>query len=229
MSGWRREPTATVMTRTREIAIGSPASDAFDRLLAEIRACRVCAAHLPLGPRPIVRGQPSARLLIVSQAPGTRVHESGLSFDDKSGDRLRDWLGLDREAFYDESRVAVMPIGFCYPGRSQGGDRPPRPECAPLWHARLRARLPAISLTLLVGSYAIGHYLPATRTDPMTEAIARWREFLPSVFVLPHPSWRAALWERAHPWFAEEALPVLRARVAEALSPTPRCGPCRRR
>ncbi|MGH7029829.1 MAG: uracil-DNA glycosylase family protein [Stellaceae bacterium] len=194
-------------------------SDEFDRLLAEIRGCRVCAAQLPLGPRPIVRGRPSARLLIVSQAPGTRVHATGLSFDDRSGDRLRAWLGLDRDTFYDESRVAIMPIGFCYPGRSKGGDRPPRPECAPLWHARLRALLPAVGLTLLVGSHAIHYYLPATRSGSMTEAIARWPELLPGFFVLPHPSWRAALWLSRNSWFETELLPVLRARVAEATQP----------
>lgn len=205
-------------------------NDEFDRLLAEIRACRVCAAYLPLGPRPVVRGRPSARLLIISQAPGTRAHQSGLSFDDRSGDRLRLWLGLDRDTFYDEARVAIMPIGFCYPGRAaNGGDLPPRPECAPLWHARLRARLPAVELTLLVGSHAIGYYLPSTRKGSMTAAIARWREFLPEFFVAPHPSWRGPLWLRAHPWFEDEALPVLRGRVAEALSPTPRSAPCPRR
>lgn len=188
-------------------------NDEFDHLLAEIRACTLCAADLPFGPRPIVRGRPSARLLIVSQAPGSRVHATGLSFDDLSGERLRSWLGLDRDAFYDELRVAIMPIGFCYPGRAGSGDRPPRPECAPLWHARLRAQLPAIELTLLVGSHAIGYYLPAARGS-MTAAVARWREHLPAVFPLPHPSWRAVLWERAHPWFADEALPALRARIA---------------
>lgn len=205
-------------------------NEEFDRLLAEIRGCRVCAAQLPFGPRPIVRGRPSARLLIVSQAPGALVHQTGLSFDDKSGDRLRGWLGLDRETFYDESRVAIMPIGFCYPGRTgNGGDLPPRPECAPLWHPRLRAQWPAIGLTLLVGSYAIRYYLPSTRAGSMTDTIARWSEFLPEIFVLPHPSWRGPLWLRAHPWFEDEALPVLRARVAEVLNLTPRSAPCRRR
>ncbi|HTV45219.1 MAG TPA: uracil-DNA glycosylase family protein [Stellaceae bacterium] len=205
-------------------------SDDFDHLLAEIRGCRVCAAHLPLGPRPILRGHPTARLLLVSQAPGIRAHQSGLSFDDPSGERLRLWLGLDRARFYDESRVAILPLGFCYPGRADsGGDRPPRAECAPLWHARLRALLPQVELTLLVGNYAIRHYLPVTRNASMTAAIRRWREFLPEIFVLPHPSWRGPLWLRANPWFADEALPVLRARVGEVLSPTPRCAPCRRR
>src|SRR5271156_4788465 len=152
------------MAREQTIAAGSKADD-FDRLLAEIRACRVCAAHLPLGPRPIVRGRPSARLLIISQAPGRRVHETGLSFDDRSGDRLREWLALDRETFYDEARVAILGMAFCYPGRdAKGGDLPPRPECAPRWHGRLRACFSAIELTLLVGSYAIDYYLPGTRT-----------------------------------------------------------------
>ena len=205
-------------------------SDDFDRLLAEIRACRVCAAHLPLGPRPIVRGRPSARLLVISQAPGIRVHETGLSFDDRSGERLRDWLGIDRETFYDETRVAIMGVGFCYPGRAgNGGDLPPRPECAPLWHARLLAVLPAVELTLLVGSHAVAYYLPATRKSSMTAAIRHWREFLPEVFVLPHPSWRTTLWLRDNPWFESEVLPALRERVGDVLSPRSRSAPCRRR
>jgi uracil-DNA glycosylase len=203
---------------------------AFSHLVAEIRACTVCAPHLPLGPRPIVRGRPSARLLIISQAPGTRVHETGLSFNDRSGDRLRQWLAVDREVFYDESRVAIMPIGFCYPGRdAKGGDLPPRPECAPLWHARLRAHFPAIELTLLVGLYAIGYCLPRPRPRSMTETIARWRDFLPEVFVLPHPSWRTTRWLRDNPWFENDAVPELRTRVARTLTPTPRSVPYPRR
>jgi uracil-DNA glycosylase len=217
------------MTRTRPVNASAINGD-FDRLLAEIRACRVCAAHLPLGPRPIVRGRPTARLLVISQAPGARVHETGLSFDDRSGERLRDWLGLDYETFYDETRVAIMGVGFCYPGRAgSGGDLPPRPECAPLWHTPLRATLPAVELTLLVGSYAVNYYRPSTRKGSMTEAVGRWREFLPAVFVLPHPSWRAALWLRGNPWFESEVLPALRERVGEVLSLPPRSAPCHRR
>ena len=205
-------------------------SDAFDRLVAEIRVCAVCAPHLPLGPRPILRGRPSARLLIISQAPGTRVHETGLSFNDRSGDRLRAWLALDRETFYDEARVAIIPMGFCYPGRNaRGGDLPPRPECAPRWHAQMRAFFPAVELTLLVGSYAINYYLTRSGPRSMTATIARWRDFLPDVFVLPHPSWRTTLWLRANPWFEKETLPELRARVAQALNPMPRSAPCLRR
>jgi len=193
-------------------------TETYDQLAAEIRACTLCAAHLPLGPRPVWRGQRSARLAVISQAPGTRVHETGLSFNDPSGDRLRDWLGLDRAAFYDETQVAIVPMGFCYPGRyAKGGDLPPRPECAPLWHSRLFAQLPAIELTLLVGSYAIFYYLPAARGRPMTAAIRAWRDFLPGTFVLPHPSWRTMRWLRDNPWFEAEVLPELRARIGALL------------
>jgi uracil-DNA glycosylase len=211
-------------------AMPEPPTEDFDRLIDEIRACVLCAPFLPLGPRPVVRGRPSARLLVVSQAPGRQAHRSGLSFDDRSGDRLRAWLGLDRAVFWDEGRVAVMPIGFCYPGRAPGGgDRPPRPECAPRWHARLRAAFPAIRLTLLVGGYAIRHYLPSARGRPLSAVVAAWREMPPDIFALPHPSWRAALWMRANPWFEAELLPELRRRVAAAISPLPRSAPCPRR
>ena len=177
-----------------------------------------------------MRGRPSARLLIISQAPGRRVHDTRLSFNDRSGDRLRAWLALDRETFYDEAQVAILGMAFCYPGRdNKGGDLPPRPECAPHWHARLRACFSAIELTLLVGSYAIDYYLPRTRPRSMTEAIVRWRDFLPELFLLPHPSWRTTRWLRDNPWFEKEALPELRARVADALSPPSRCAPCPRR
>ena len=190
------------------------AREDFDRLLAEVRACAVCAAELPLGPRPVLRGLPSARLLITSQAPGTKVHETGLSFNDRSGDRLRQWLGLEREAFYDERRIAILPMGLCYPGRdARGGDLPPRRECAPLWHARLRAGWPGIELTLLVGSYAIDHYLRERRRGSMTETVRAWRDYLPQFLPLPHPSWRTAMWEKKHPWFEAEVLPELRRRV----------------
>jgi uracil-DNA glycosylase len=203
--------------------------DPFTRLVAEIRGCTLCAAHLSLGPRPIVRGSPAARLLVISQAPGTRVHETGLSFNDPSGDRLRDWMGIGRDIFYDENRVAVMGMGFCYPGRDKnGGDLPPRPECAPLWHARLRPLFAAAGLTLLVGGYATRYYLPHTRRETLGATVGRWREFLPEFFVLPHPSWRTTAWERRNPWFAAEALPELKSRVGALLNP-PRSAPCPRR
>jgi uracil-DNA glycosylase len=192
--------------------------DSFDRLLAEVRACTVCAASLPLGPRPVVRGLPSARLLITSQAPGTKVHETGLSFNDRSGERLRFWLGIDRDTFYDERRIAILPMGLCYPGRDKGGgDLPPRPECAPLWHERLLAAWPAIELTLLVGSYAIDYYLKGRKRPSMTETVRAWRDYLPTFLPLPHPSWRTTFWETQNPWFAAEVLPELRRRVAALL------------
>jgi uracil-DNA glycosylase len=158
-------------------------------------------------------------LLIISQAPGARVHQTGLSFDDNSGDRLRFWLGLDPDRFYDESRIAIMGVGFCYPGRApSGADLPPRPECAPLWHVRLRAQLPAVELVLLVGSHAIGLYLPPDRARTMSQAVTRWREFLPNFFPLPHPSWHTTRWLRDNPWFESDVLPELRARVAAAIN-----------
>jgi uracil-DNA glycosylase len=186
----------------------------FDSLMAEVRACTRCAAHLPLGPRPVLRGLPSARLLITSQAPGTKVHETGLSFNDRSGERLRDWLGVDRATFYDATRIAILPMGLCYPGRDgTGGDLPPRPECAPLWHARVLSAWPRIELTLLVGSFAIDHYLPGRKQKSMTEAVRAWRDHLPAYLPLPHPSWRTTAWEKQNPWFAEAVLPELKRRV----------------
>lgn len=201
-------------------AVAPDAEQALDRLFAEVRACTACAAQLPLGSRPVVRGRASARLLILSQAPGTRVHATGLSFNDRSGDRLRQWMEIDRDTFYDERRIALMPMGFCYPGRyERGGDRPPRPECAPLWHARILAALPRLELTLLVGSYAIDYYL-ASRTS-MTATVAAWRQCLPRYLPLPHPSWRTTAWERRNPWYEAELLPELRQRLRALLSPSP--------
>ena len=185
----------------------------LDAVLADARACTVCAG-LPLGPLPLVRASASARLLIISQAPGTRAHARGLSFDDPSGDRLRDWLGMDRDVFYDEARVAIMPMGFCYPGRlPRGGDAPPRPECAPLWHAPIISAMPEIRLTLYVGSYAIRAFLPGYRT--MTDAVADWRTHGPDSLPLPHPSWRTSGWEKKNSWFTTALLPELRKRLGD--------------
>lgn len=187
----------------------------FEALLREVRACRHCAPHLPLGPRPVVRMAPMARLLIIGQAPGTKVHESGLPWNDRSGDVLRDWLRMDRDAFYDASRIAIMPMGFCYPGRdAKGGDHPPRPECAPLWHERLLRHLPAIQLTLLVGQYAQARYLGERRQATLTETVRHFRGYLPDFLPLPHPSWRNTAWRKKNPWFDEEVVPELRSRVA---------------
>ncbi len=218
-------PTASPKGRGSSVAISAPPSLAgggwdegaspLAALAGEIRACRVCAAHLPLGPRPVFRASATARLLIVSQAPGTKVHETRLSFNDPSGDRLRAWLKLGRETFYDETCIAIVPMGLCYPGRlPNGGDAPPRPECAPLWHERLLALMPEIRLTLLVGSYALTH---ALGRGAMTEQVRGFRAYLPRYFALPHPSWRTTAWERRNPWFGEDVLPALRLAVAEVL------------
>ncbi|WP_290998017.1 uracil-DNA glycosylase family protein [Ferrovibrio sp.] len=190
-------------------------SDIFASLLAEVAACRHCEANLPLGPRPVVRVAPTARLLIIGQAPGTRVHETGIPWNDRSGDRLRQWLGIEREAFYDSGRIAIMPMGFCYPGvDARGGDKPPRPECAPLWHRRLLAQLPDIRLTLLVGAYAQARYLGKRRGASLTETVQRFAEYGPDFLPLPHPSWRTTAWEKRNPWFGEGLLPALRQRIA---------------
>ncbi len=178
---------------------------------AAARACTHCT-DLPLGPRPVFRVSTTARLLIVGQAPGTKVHASGVPWDDASGDRLRAWLGLDRAAFYDMARIAMVPTGLCYPGRlPSGGDAPPRRECAPLWHPRLLPLLTGVRLTLLVGGYAQALALGA---GPMTARVRAFRVHLPDRFPLPHPSWRTIGWERRNPWFAQDVLPALRDRVA---------------
>lgn len=189
-------------------------SAALAGLAARVRACRLCEAHLPLGPRPVLRVSTTARLLIVGQAPGTKVHQSGIPWNDASGDRLRQWLDLDRATFYDESRIAIMPSGFCYPGVDQnGGDRPPRPECAPTWHPPLLALMPQVDLKLLVGGYAQAFYLGARRKGTLTGTVAAWRDYLPGIIPTPHPSWRNTAWLRRNPWFEAELVPVLRERV----------------
>lgn len=191
----------------------------LERLSREARACRICEAHLPLGPRPVFRVSGAARLLIIGQAPGRLVHETGLSWNDPSGDRLRDWLGLDRETFYDAKRVALLGVGFCYPGLDKrGGDRPPRPECAPTWQARFIALMPQVELTLLVGSYAHAFHLGTDRAKTMTETVAAWRNHPTSRLPLPHPSWRNTAWLKRNPWFERELLPVLRRRVARLVA-----------
>jgi uracil-DNA glycosylase len=192
---------------------------AAQALHAEIAKCQVCAEYLPLGPRPVVRFHPSARLLIIGQAPGTRVHQSGVPWDDASGERLRNWLGLNAETFYDPRRVALMPMGFCYPGvAASGGDKPPRPECAPLWHVRIRSMLPEIRLTLLVGQYSQQHYLSAAGRMTLTDRVRDAVSFLPDFLPLPHPSWRSTGWMRKNPWFELTTVPALREKITEALN-----------
>ncbi|HQR60210.1 MAG TPA: uracil-DNA glycosylase family protein [Methylophilaceae bacterium] len=190
----------------------------LELLLREVRACTVCAPYLPNPPKPVLRAGKSARLLIVGQAPGRRVHESGIPWNDASGDKLREWLQLSREQFYDESRVAIIPTGFCYPGKGAHGDLPPRPECAPLWHPRLRAALPEVRLTLLVGSHAQAYYLGKRGKSTMSDTVCDYRTYLPQFFPLPHPSPRNRLWLSRRPWFAAEVLPELQRRVNMALN-----------
>lgn len=186
-------------------------------LLTEIRACTRCAAHLPLGPRPVVQAHPLARLLIAGQAPGRKVHATGLPFNDASGERLRMWLGLSREVFYDARQVAIVPMGFCFPGTGPSGDLPPRPECAPAWRAPLLSHLTQIELTLAIGRYAQAYHLPRQGAS-VTEVVQSWRSTWPHTLALPHPSPRNNRWLARNPWFEEEMLPVLRARVQEVLA-----------
>jgi len=202
------------------VTVSTEADRSLDEALRAVRACRLCADELPLGPRPVLLVRPTSRLLIVSQAPGTRVHETGLPFNDRSGDRLRDWLGIDRETFYGNPRLGIMPVGLCYPGVDKnGGDRPPMKICAPTWHPRIRPLLPAVTLTLLVGSYAQAYYLGERRKRTMTETIAAWRDYLPEFLPLPHPSWRNTAWLDRNPWFARDVLPYLRRQVSRLLAP----------
>lgn len=189
--------------------------ETLDALLAAIAACRVC--DLPHEPRPVLRVSAEARILIVGQAPGRLVHETGLPFNDPSGERLRAWMGVDRETFYDQSKIAIAAMGFCYPGVRNGADLPPRKECAPLWRARLMRHLQGVSLTLLVGSYAQRYHLGASARPTLSETVAAWRELPEHVVALPHPSWRNTSWLKRNPWFETDLLPVLRRRVSSAL------------
>lgn len=190
----------------------------LERLLAAIRACALCADHLPLGPRPVLVAASSARLLIAGQAPGARVHATGVPWNDASGERLRAWLALDRAAFYDASRVAIVPQGFCYPGTAGGGDLPPRPECAATWHDRLLALLPDIELVVAAGAYAQAFHLGRRRRRTLTETVRAWRDYAPALVPLPHPSWRNNGWLARNPWFERETLAYLRARIARLLA-----------
>ena len=182
-------------------------------LSAEARACTRCAGALPCGPRPVFRVGARARLLIVGQAPGRRVHETGIPWNDPSGEVLREWLAMDRDTFYDTSRIAIVPAGLCYPGTVDGADLPPRPECAPRWQPKFRAALPEVRLTLLVGMYAQGFHLKESRKRTLGETVRSFRDYLPEFFPLPHPSWRNRAWVKKNPWFASQVIPELRRRV----------------
>ena len=185
----------------------------LDALLAAVRSCRACEAHLPLGPRPVLRAGETARILVVGQAPGMRVHRTGVPWDDPSGERLRVWMGVDRDVFYDEARIAIIPMGYCYPGRGKGGDLPPRRECATLWLGQLLARLPRIELTLLIGQYAQRHFLGSRRKPSLAATVRSWQAYAPHYMPLPHPSPRNQPWFKHHPWFEWQLVPMLRKRI----------------
>jgi uracil-DNA glycosylase len=186
-------------------------------LLSEIRNCRECEAYLPHGVRPIVQMHSDARILIVGQAPGRRVHETGKPFDDPSGDRLRQWMGIDRDTFYNPEQIAILPMGFCYPGKGKSGDLPPRLECAPKWRGRSLEQLPDIQLTLLVGTYAMAWHLQSSRAENLTDTVKNWKSYWPKIAALPHPSPRNNIWLAKNPWFEAELVPQLRSKVSEIL------------
>jgi uracil-DNA glycosylase len=189
----------------------------LDVMLRQIRACRICEKHLPLGPNPVLRASASARILIVGQAPGTKVHATGIPWNDASGERLRAWMGVDRDTFYDDLRIAIVPMGFCYPGRGRGGDNPPRPECARTWHPQLIPLLRNVRLTLLIGQYAHRYFLRERRRDSLTATVRAFGDYLPQFLPMVHPSPRNQGWLKRHAWFEKDLLPVLRERVHELL------------
>ncbi|EHI9301703.1 uracil-DNA glycosylase family protein [Vibrio vulnificus] len=189
----------------------------LEPLLTQIRACQVCASALPLGANPVVQAHSEAKILIIGQAPGTKVHHTSIPWNDASGNRLRAWLDIEKQTFYNPKQIAIMPMGFCYPGRGQSGDLPPRKECAPLWHEALLKHLPNIELTLLIGQYAQNRYL-SNKPKTLTETVQNWQAWLPDYLPLPHPSPRNTLWLRKNPWFEEQAVPYLRQQVHQRLS-----------
>lgn len=194
-------------------------AETLDQLLADIRTCRICAGDLPEGPRPVLAATTSARILIAGHAPGIRVHRTGIPWNDPSGDRLRDWLGVDRDSFYDPRRFAIVPMGFCYPGTVKGaGDLPPRPECAETWHERLMAALPRVEFTLVLGRYAQDWHLGFRRQKTLTATVAHWQDHMPRYLPLPHPSGRNNGWLARNPWFEAEVIPALRARIQQLLA-----------
>jgi len=182
----------------------------LDQLLKNIADCTVCETHLPLGPRPVVAATPTSKIVIIGQAPGLKVHQTGIPFNDPSGDRLRDWMGIDNKVFYDATKIAIIPMGFCYPGRGKSGDLPPRKECAPLWHPLLFEMMPEVKLKLLVGQYAQKYYLENNAKRNLTETVRAYKEYLPNFLPLPHPSPRNNIWLKKNEWFEEDLIPELR-------------------
>lgn len=188
------------------------------QLIEQVSKCVICEPHLPLGARPVIQFNPNALILIAGQAPGIKVHETGVPFNDASGNRLREWLGLTRDEFYDANNIAILPMGFCYPGKGKTGDLPPRKECAPAWREQLLAALPNIELTIVLGKYAQAYHLPETKKMPLTELVKSWREYWPNYLVLPHPSPRNNIWLKKNPWFEQDVLPELGKRIATILN-----------
>jgi len=193
--------------------------DVLNALLCEVRACTVCSAYLTAGTRPVLQVHPDARILIAGQAPGRKVHKSGIPFDDASGERLRQWMGITRETFYDATRIAILPMGFCFPGTGRSGDLPPRSECAPLWRQRLLDQMPNVDLTLIIGDYAQQWHLPGAHGNTVTETVANWRSHWPATLPMPHPSPRNNIWLKTNPWFVADVVPALQKRIAYLLSP----------
>ncbi len=187
------------------------------KLLSEIKACEVCKEHLSLGPRPVVSAHPKAKVVIIGQAPGTKVHASGIPWDDASGKQLRKWLDITDDLFYDETKIAIVPMGFCYPGKGKTGDLPPRPECAPLWHQQLFDYMPDLELIILIGQYAQKYYLGKENKSTLTETVRTYHEYLPKFLPLPHPSPRNRFWLTKNPWFDNDVVPVLQHKVKEVL------------
>ncbi len=212
-----KRSSATSSNTAEPTLTGSGPVEALAALAERARACTVCAPHLPHAPRPVLRVSTTARVLIVGQAPGRRVHATGIPWNDPSGDLLRQWLGVSRETFYDASRIAIVPTGLCYPGTVRGSDLPPRPECAPLWHPSLRAAMPHIELTLLIGAWAQAYYLADKRGRTLADTVRDWRDFAPHMLPLPHPSPRNRLWLKRNPWFEADVIPLLRERVGSLL------------
>ena len=195
--------------------------DNLETLINEVRNCKICAEHLPFPPKPIFRVSPTAVLLIVGQAPGIRVYKTGIPWNDPSGDRLRKWLNLDRDLFYDVRKIAIIPTAMCYPGKGARGDLPPRPECAPLWHPQFRKYMPNLKMTLLVGSHAQAFYLKGRLKKTMAETVKSYKEYLPEFFPLPHPSPRNMLWFKQNKWLETEVIPALREIVSDLLKNCP--------
>ena len=187
------------------------------KLIAEIKKCIVCSPHLKLGARPVLNAHAESKIIIIGQAPGLIVHQTGIPWDDKSGENLRNWMGIENDTFYDPKKIAIIPMGFCYPGKGKSGDLPPRKECAPLWHEQLLSQMKKVKLTLLIGSYAQNYYLGKTKKRTLTETVNNYKEYLPNHFVLPHPSPRNNIWQAKNKWFKAEVLPELKSLVAKHL------------